>query len=350
MDRMVQNQATPPSSETVKEKRRAGETACPTKANTRLVLVARAVSPALLLAVAVLFLAVAGVASAQGDVERQLEAAVYREMVMGDVGAAVGMYQGILGQTGTPRPVAARAAAYGAVPGEIGTAPRRHATYVRVVRDYASEGPIAAEAKAKLSGWSDAPPGPRNLRFEQGKVDDVPPGWFVPAVEKTTGILAQLRHKGCRGNTGCAVVIAPATAPDAVGNLMQSFSAAAYRGKTVRLRAWVRVEAGTPGDRAQMWLKVDRPNGRTGFYDDMDDRPVRDAEWTNCEIVAEVDRDAQFLDFGVRSIGRGRVWVDEVSFEIVPEEQVTAVRNAIVRLYPRTDTTLSCFRFSCPRD
>ena len=144
-------------------------------------------------------------------------------------------------------------------------------------------------------------------------------------------------------------MIAPATAPDAVGNLMQSFSAAAYRGKTVRLRAWVRVEAGTPGDRAQMWLKVYRPNGKTGFYDDMDDRPVRDAEWTNCEIVAEVDRDAQFLDFGVRSIGRGRVWVDEVWFEIVPEEQVTAVRNAIGRLYARTDTTLSGFRFSGPQ-
>jgi hypothetical protein len=98
-----------------------------------------------------------------------------------------------------------------------------------------------------------------------------------------------------------------------------------------------------------MWLKVYRPNGKTGFYDDMDDRPVRDAEWTSCEIVAEVDRDAQFLDFGVRSIGRGRVWVDEVSFEIVPEEQVRAVRNAIGRRYARTDTTVSNFRFSGPQ-
>jgi hypothetical protein len=298
----------------------------------------------------ILLLAVAGIAAPQADADRQLEAAVHREMVMGDLTAAIGMYREIVAQAGTPRPVAARALLHlGQCQEKLGQRREAHATYVRVVRDFAPESAIAAEAKAKLSGWTDAPPGPRNLRFEQGRVDDVPPGWFVPAVEKTTGILAQLRHKGCRGTTGCAVVIAPATAPDAVGNLMQSFSAAAYRGKTVRLRAWVRVEAGTPGDRAQMWLKVDRPNGRTGFYDDMDDRPVRDAEWTNCEIVAEVDRDAQFLDFGVRSIGRGRVWVDEVSFEIVPEEQVTAVRNAIGRLYPRADTTLSGFRFSGPQ-
>jgi hypothetical protein len=38
--------------------------------------------------------------------------------------------------------------------------------------------------------------------------------------------------------------------------------------------------------------------------------------------------------------------VDDVSFDIVPEEQVTAVRNAIARIYARTDETLSAFRFS----
>jgi hypothetical protein len=91
---------------------------------------------------------------------------------------------------------------------------------------------------------------------------------------KVSGSLAELRRKGCRSNGGCAVVIAPATAttPDSVGNLMQSFRAAAYRGKTVRLRAWVRVEAGGPEDRAQMWLRVDRPNGKVGFLEDMDGR------------------------------------------------------------------------------
>jgi hypothetical protein len=288
--------------------------------------------------------------AAQSDPERQLEAAIHREMVEGEIAGAIGMYQAIVAQTGTPRAVAARALLHlGQCEEKLGQRREAHATYARVVKDYGAEAPVAAEARTKLSGWSDAPPGPRNLRFEQGRAGDVPPGWFVPAVEKTTGSLAQLRRKGCRGNAGCAVVIAPATASDAVGNLMQSFSATAYRGKTVRLRAWVRVEAGTPGDRAQMWLKVYRPNGRAGFYDDMDDRPVRDAEWTNCEIVAEVERDAQFLDFGVRSIGRGRVWVDEVSFEIVPEEQVTAVRNSIGRLYPRADTTLAGFRFSGPQ-
>ena len=191
-------------------------------------------------------------------------------------------------------------------------------------------------------------PGPRNLRFEEGEPGKTPPGWFVPQVEKVSGSLAELRRKGCRDTGGCAVMIAPAipAAPDSVGNLMQSFRAAAYRGKTVRLRAWVRVEAGGPEDRAQMWLRVDRPNGKVGFLEDMDGRPVRSAEWTSCEIVAEIDDDAQFVDFGIRSMGRGRVWVDDVSFDVVPEEQVTAVRNTISRKYAGSDASLTAFRFS----
>ena len=38
--------------------------------------------------------------------------------------------------------------------------------------------------------------------------------------------------------------------------------------------------------------------------------------------------------------------MDDVSFDIVPEEQVTAVRNTIARIYARTDATLTAFRFS----
>jgi hypothetical protein len=286
---------------------------------------------------------------AQSDAERQLETAVYRETVMGDVPAAIGMYRALAAEKGIARPVAARALwQLGQCQEKLGQRREAHTTYSRVAREYASESGIAALARGKLAGWSDALPGPRNLRFEEGDPGKTPPGWFVPQVEKVSGSLAEVRRKGCRSNEGCAVVIAPATAaaPDSVGNLMQSFRAAAYRGKTVRLRAWVRVEAGGPGDRAQMWLRVDRPNGKVGFMEDMDGRPVRAAEWTSCEIVAEIDSDAQFVDFGVKSMGRSRVWVDDVSFEIVPEEQVTAVRNAITRIYARTEAVLTAFRFS----
>jgi hypothetical protein len=132
-----------------------------------------------------------------------------------------------------------------------------------------------------------------------------------------------------------------------VGNLMQSLAGAAYRGKTVRLRAWLKVEAASPEDRAQMWLHVFRPGGKPGFFDNMDDRPVRPADWTPCEIVAEIDNDAQFLDFGVTAVGRGRVWLEDVSFDIVPAEQIAAARVAIRRQYG-DPTSITGFRFTGP--
>jgi hypothetical protein len=99
---------------------------------------------------------------------------------------------------------------------------------------------------------------------------------------------------------------------------MQSFHAAAYRGKTVRLAAWLRLQASAPQDRAQMWLGVDRRNEQKGFFDDMGDRAVRSPEWTFAEIRARIDADAESIKFGVMSIGKGRVWVDHVTFEVVP--------------------------------
>ncbi|MCC6390475.1 MAG: hypothetical protein IT167_07720, partial [Bryobacterales bacterium] len=83
----------------------------------------------------------------------------------------------------------------------------------------------------------------------------------------------------------------------------------------VRLRAWIRLEAVDPDDHAQMWLSVDRARDKKGFFDNMSDRPVKAGDWTMCEIRTKVDADATFIKFGVMSIGRGRVFVDDVSFE-----------------------------------
>jgi len=36
-----------------------------------------------------------------------------------------------------------------------------------------------------------------------------------------------------------------------------------------------------------------------------------------CDIVGRIDEDATFIELGVLSAGRGRVWVDDVSFEVI---------------------------------
>jgi Tetratricopeptide repeat len=255
---------------------------------------------------------------AQNDPELELEKAINREVVVGDLAGAIEQYKMVVALKGVPRDLAARALlGLARCQEKLGHRAEARASYQRLIADYSDQAPIVSRARARLAGWEDSLPGPRNLRFEQGIAGKVPPGWIVPALPKDADSLAELRRTGCRTGAGCAIVRVPANAPSPYSTLMQSFSAIAYRGHTVRLRAWVRVGSGDPQDRAQMFLSVDRPNRQTGFLDNMSDRPVRSAEWTRCEIVAPVDADATFINFGFMSIGKGAVWVDEVSFEII---------------------------------
>jgi hypothetical protein len=263
----------------------------------------------------------------QADPEEQLEAAIHREAVIGDLAGAIAEYRAVVTRADVPRPVSARAfLEIGLCQEKSGQRKEAYDTYRRLVSDYADQAPIVSLARTKLDAWS----GPRNLKFDEGLTGKVPPGWFVPSLPKDADYLAELRRgEGCRSRTGCALVMVPRNVPGQVGNLMQSFSAAAYTGRTVRLRAWVRLETffvtsfgvrlPEPEDKAQMWLNVERANRRNGFSDDMHDRPVRTSEWTMCEIVGDIGEDARFINFGVESIGGGRVWVDDVSFDVIPK-------------------------------
>ena len=268
----------------------------------------------------------------EAEMERQLEAGIHREVVLGDLAGAILEYRAILDRTGAPKAVAAQALFHlAACQEKLGRRAEALTAYRRVAAEYRGA-ELAAAAEAKLADIDDAAPGPRNLKFEEGEEGKAPPGWFVPALPRDAAYVAELRRSGCRNPGGCAVVKAPPIAPVLIGYLMQSFSAAPYRGRTVRLRAWLKLEPRSAGDlvnsllrmeappsedSAQMWLSVDRENHRGGFFDNMDDRPVRSAEWARYEISGAIDQDARFIEIGVMSIGRGHAWVDDVSFEVV---------------------------------
>lgn len=250
--------------------------------------------------------------------EEQLEAAIHQEIVLGDLSGAIARYQAIVSDRTAPKPTVARAYyQLGQCLEKAGRRTEARNIYERIVKNFDERTAGAAMARARLANWENSIPGPLNLKFDQGAPGKLPPAWFVPALPNEAEQWAQITHSGCRTERSCAVVLIPQNAPVPVGNLMQSFSAKAYRGKTVRLRAWLRLEASDPGDRAQMWLGVDRAKEQKGFFDNMSDRPVRSAEWTQCEIVTRVESDATFLKFGVMSIGKGRVWVDDVFFETI---------------------------------
>ena len=103
------------------------------------------------------------------------------------------------------------------------------------------------------------------------------------------------------GRTNRAGVTSPVN-PNSFTAFAQLLHAAPYQGKTIRLRARVRVP-NPRGGAAGLWLRVDRPQGARGFFDNMQDRPVESAEWRRYEIQGPVATDATGLVFGLMTSG-----------------------------------------------
>jgi hypothetical protein len=182
-----------------------------------------------------------------------------------------------------------------------------------------------------------------NLKFEDGRVGEVPPGWFVLDAAPGAGFTAQWQRDGCRADLAFALLSAPASPPpESFGTLMQSFAAMPFRGQAVRLRAWIRLEKKSPAGRAQMLLHVGRPNFQPGFADNMANRPIVTEEWGQYEIRGEVAPDAETIQIGLTVYEAGRAWIGDVEFATVTAETagptVDAARDAIQKQYARMDS------------
>lgn len=103
------------------------------------------------------------------------------------------------------------------------------------------------------------------------------------------------------GRTNRAAATAPAN-PTAFTAFAQVIQAAPYQGKTIRLRARVRVTNPDSGA-AGLWLQVDRADQALGFFDNMQNRPVRSAEWREYEIQGPVAGDAVSIVGGLLTNG-----------------------------------------------
>jgi len=105
---------------------------------------------------------------------------------------------------------------------------------------------------------------------------------------------------------------------DGFGTLMQNMQAVDYEGHRVRMSAWVKAEE--VSNWAGLWLRVDGGKARSLSFDNMEDRPITGTQdWTKHEIVLDVPNGATNIAFGILVAGEGTVWLDDLSFEIVPE-------------------------------
>ena len=123
-------------------------------------------------------------------------------------------------------------------------------------------------------------------------------------------------------------------APDGFGTLMQTFDAADYAGKRVRMTADVR--ARNVERWAGLWMRVDAAKHRTLAFDNMQDRPIAGTrDWQSYSVVLDVPAEGESISAGVLLTGSGKVWIDNVRFEEVDRSvPVTGSLSAAPRQGP----------------
>ena len=102
-----------------------------------------------------------------------------------------------------------------------------------------------------------------NLDFERGEPGEVPPGCFVPKLLADQGFSATVTTNQPNQGRRCVEIRWPKDRQPSAdfANLMQRIDATPWRNKRIKITSAIRVEAGTPDARAQMWVRVDLAGG-----------------------------------------------------------------------------------------
>lgn len=100
------------------------------------------------------------------------------------------------------------------------------------------------------------------------------------------------------------------------GTLMTTINPADYAGKRVRLKGWLRLH-GVVGW-AGLWMRADSPDRFGGaFYNSQDLQLHGSQDWMAYSVVLDIPADADRLSYGVLLDGRGTVWLDRMTLEVV---------------------------------
>ena len=155
------------------------------------------------------------------------------------------------------------------------------------------------------------------------------PGWSLPDCEHDRfeiGLEVASRHPGKK----CAYIKSigdEGSGEDLVnscGHLNQVCAADSFLDKRIKMTAWLkadlhpeaigRLELNAIGD----WGWYCKWNGT---FDNMSDRQLTGkTEWKQYSLVIDVLPGSYSLSFGVFLIGMGKIWLDEVSIEIVDRD------------------------------
>jgi hypothetical protein len=136
-------------------------------------------------------------------------------------------------------------------------------------------------------------------------------GWLIGGSNRddyTMGIDRTVRQSG----KASGFIKAKVTDPKGHGALMQTFRADDYRGKRLRLSAFVKAEKVKDHG---LWLQIDSETKTLRHA--YGGKIQGTSDWKKHEIVVDVPEESLNITFGFSLGGRGQVWADDFLLEVV---------------------------------
>lgn len=116
------------------------------------------------------------------------------------------------------------------------------------------------------------------------------------------------------------------------GTIMQQLSAKNYRGKRMCFKGFVKTK-----DVEQwcgIWFRIDGKQGEMLKFDNMQSRAITGTtDWNLYSCVLDVPSDGEILNIGVLLMGKGQIWLDNVSLEEV-DKNIQTTDFAAEEVYP----------------
>jgi hypothetical protein len=153
-------------------------------------------------------------------------------------------------------------------------------------------------------------------------------GWFPGGAPEDY----EFRIDNTQGRSGLssAVIRSLSDKPGTSAKLMQYFLAEKYRGRRLRFSGWIRSENITAS--CSLWMRIDENTRLLIFAHSSALAGTND--WTQRQVVLDVDEEATLISIGVAIAGAGTAWISDIALEIVGIDiPTTATRN--IPLEPR---------------
>lgn len=147
-----------------------------------------------------------------------------------------------------------------------------------------------------------------------GSITKLPADWGLAGQSQDLYEIGLDSDVTISGKGGKFIRSIPGTEPS-WGTLMQTFTAKNYLGRRVRFEAQVKTKD-VKG--AGLWMRVDGVDGQTlAFYNSQDKPIVGSQDWQLRSVVLDVPSNATNIAFGVLQYGKGQVWIDKLSMDMV---------------------------------